>query len=69
MADTGADLTYSFHQSAILSAGTWINLFRIFAALLLFNVLGASLFGLGLLITFPLSALVTTAIYRQLGSR
>jgi len=68
MADTGADLTYSFRQSAILTAGTEIKLFGILAGLLLLNVLGASVLGLGLFITIPLSALVTTAIYRQLGS-
>jgi uncharacterized membrane protein len=58
-----------FRQSATLTAGTWMNLFRIFAALIMLNILGASLMGLGLFITLPVSALVTTALYRQLGSR
>ena len=68
MADAEADLMDSFRQSAILTAGIWIDLLGVLAALLLLNVLGASLLGLGLFITVPLSALVTTAIYRQLSS-
>lgn len=69
MADNGANLMEGFRQSATLTAGTWMNLFTIFAALIMLNILGASLMGLGLFITLPVSALVTTALYRQLGSR
>jgi uncharacterized membrane protein len=69
MAAGEADLIQSFRQSAFLSAGRGINLLGILAALIVLNVLGASLVGLGLFITIPLSALVTTAIYRQLSSR
>ncbi len=68
MADGEADLKDSFRRSATLTAGRWVDLLRIFAALLLLNVLGASLLGLGLFIAVPLSALVTAAIYRQLGA-
>jgi uncharacterized membrane protein len=64
-----ADLINSFRQSAILSTGAGIKLLGICAALLLLNVLGASLLGLGLFITIPVSELVATAIYRQLSSR
>ena len=64
-----ANLIRSFRQSAILSNGARIKLSGIFAALLFLNVLGACLLGLGLLITIPLSALVATAVYRQLSSR
>src|SRR5262249_5520983 len=67
-AQAETDLRRSFHQSALLSAGAWAGLFGVLAALLLFNVLGACLLGLGLLITVPLSALVTAGIYRQLSS-
>jgi hypothetical protein len=69
MAAGESDLIMSFRQSAILSAGAWVNLLRVFAVLLLFNFLGASLLGLGLAITIPVSALLATAIYRQLKSR
>jgi hypothetical protein len=65
----GEDLIGSFRQSAVLSSGAWIELFGILGGLLLLNILGASLLGLGLFITLPLSALVVTAIYRQLGAR
>ena len=67
MAAGETDLLESFRQSAILSAGKWAALLGIFAVLLLLNVLGASLLGLGLFITIPLSGLISTAIYRQLG--
>ena len=69
MAAGEADLIKSFRQSAILSAGAGIKLLGIFSALLLLNVLGASLLGLGLFITIPISALIATAIYRQLSPR
>ena len=64
-----ADLIHSFPQSAILSAGTKTHLLAIFVSLLVLNVLGASLLGLGLFVTIPLSVLMMTAVYRQLGAR
>jgi uncharacterized membrane protein len=57
----------SFQQSADLSAGVKIYLFSILLLLLALNALGASLLGLGLLITVPLSVLIMTTIYRQLS--
>jgi uncharacterized membrane protein len=42
----------------------WILVF-----LLVLNVLGASLLGIGLFITVPLSVLMMTTIYRQLNTR
>jgi uncharacterized membrane protein len=55
-------------QSAILSKGATPGLLRILAALLLLNLLGASLLGLGLLISVPLSVLIMTDVYRQLAT-
>jgi hypothetical protein len=55
-----------FQQSAILSKGATTGLLWILAALFIFNLLGASLLGLGLLITVPLSVLIMTDVYRQL---
>ncbi len=55
-----------FRQSAIQSKGTTMGLLRILAALLVLNLLGASLLALGLFITVPLSVLVMTDVYRQL---
>jgi hypothetical protein len=63
------NLVRSFQQSAILSAGSKIHLFAIFALLFIFNFLGACILGLGLLITIPLSVLTLTAVYRQLSTR
>jgi len=65
-ADGETNLLRCFQQSAILSKGATIGLLRILAALLVLNLLGASLLALGLFITVPLSVLVMTDIYRQL---
>jgi len=43
-----------------------MGLLRILAALLVLNLLGASLLALGLFITVPLSVLIMTDAYRQL---
>jgi hypothetical protein len=69
MAASETNLARSFRQSAILSTGAKPYLLRVFVVLLVLNVLGASLFGLGLFITVPLSVLMMTAVYRQLSSR
>jgi uncharacterized membrane protein len=55
-----------FQQSALISKGATASLLRILAALLILNVLGASLLALGLFITVPLSVLIMTDVYRQL---
>lgn len=69
MAAGETNLIRSFQQSAILSTGTKTHLLAILFGLFVFNVLGASLLGIGLFITVPLSVLVMTAIYRQLNTR
>lgn len=67
-ADGEPNVLGCFRQSAILSKGATIGLLWILAALLVLNVLGASLLALGLFITVPLSVLVMTDIYRQLNA-
>ncbi len=69
MAAGETNLVRSFRQSAILSMGTKTHLLWILVVLLVFNVLGASLLGLGLFITVPVSVLMMTKIYRQLSTR
>lgn len=69
LADGETNLARCFQQSAILSTGAKPYLLRILAVLLILNVLGASLLGLGLFITVPLSVLMLTAAYRQLSAR
>ena len=59
------DLLRCFQQSAILSKGATAALLRTLAALLVLNLLGASLLGLGLFITVPQSVLILTDVYRQ----
>jgi hypothetical protein len=63
------NLARSFRHSAILSTGAKSYLLRIFVVLFVLNVFGASLLGLGLFITIPLSVLIMTAVYRQLSAR
>jgi uncharacterized membrane protein len=57
-----------FQQSATLTKGATPGLLRILAALFVLNLLGASLLGLGLLITVPLSVLIMTDVYRRLAT-
>ena len=63
------NLMRSFQRSAILSTGSKTYLLWILVFLLVLNVLGASLLGIGLFITVPLSVLMMTTIYRQLNTR
>jgi hypothetical protein len=67
MAAGEVDLIRSFKQSAILTEGSTMRLFWILMALLLLNVLGAALLGIGLFITLPLSTLTLTGVYQQLS--
>jgi len=62
------NLTRSFQHSAILSTGSKTYLLWILVFLLVLNVLGAGLLGIGLFITVPLSVLMMTTIYRQLNT-
>jgi hypothetical protein len=64
-ADGETDVLRCFQQSAILTKGATAALLRTLAALLVLNLLGASLLGLGLFITVPLSVLIMTDVYRQ----
>jgi len=67
MADGEVDPICSFRQSAILTTGSMMSLFWILVALLVLNVVGAALLGIGLFITLPVSALTVTAVYQQLS--
>ncbi len=69
LVDEKANLIESFQHSATRSAGQTAHLLTIFAALLVFNLLGASLLGVGLLVTIPISVLMLVAIHRQLDVR
>ena len=62
------NLVRSFQQSAILSMSAKTDLLWILVALLVLNVLGASLLGVGLFVTVPLSVLMMTEVYRRLST-
>jgi hypothetical protein len=59
-------LLASFGQSAALSRGASAPLAGLAALLLVFNVVGACLLGIGLVATVPVSVFMLSAIYRQL---
>ena len=67
MAAGETNLVRSFEQSAILSTGKQGYLLRVFFVLFVLNVVGASVLGLGLFITVPVSLLMMTAVYRKLS--
>jgi hypothetical protein len=62
MAAGETNLVRSFQQSAILSTGEQGYLLRVLFVLFVLNVVGASLLGLGLFITVPVSLLMMTAV-------
>ena len=64
-----AGLLRSFAHSAALTAGAQTSLLALVVSLLVLNLLGASLLGLGLFVTVPLSVLMLTAVYGQLNAR
>jgi hypothetical protein len=64
-----ANLLGSFRRSAALSAGALARLARLLALLLVLNVLGACVLGLGLLVTGPVSVLALTHVYQQLEAQ
>lgn len=65
-ADGYSNVKQSFQQSAVTSQGSWPFLLWFSLLSLLLNFLGASLLGVGLIITIPLSLLMKTSIYCQL---
>jgi hypothetical protein len=60
------DIIESLRKSSALTAGVRGRLAAIVAALLLLNILGAALLGVGLLATIPFSMLTMTSVYCQL---
>lgn len=56
----------ALHEAASLSTGRWWNLFRFFLMVVVLNIAGAAILGVGLLITFPVTLLATTSLFRSL---
>jgi hypothetical protein len=58
----------SFTQSAVLTRGATGRLAATLVTLLVFNLLGAALLGVGLFVTVPISVLIMASIDRQLSA-
>jgi hypothetical protein len=65
-AEGNLNLQQSFQQSAVISRDSMWFLFYFSILMLLFNVVGASILGIGLIISIPMSVLMKVFIYRQL---
>lgn len=56
----------ALRNAAALSEGRWWTVLAVMLTALLLNLAGAALLGLGLLITFPVSLVATSNLYRSL---
>ena len=56
----------SMRQSAEATKGVWGNVSLFGLVLILLNILGAMLLGVGLLLTAPTSAIAAAWVYRRL---
>jgi hypothetical protein len=66
IATTATTAPQALREAAILSAGRWWTLGVFLLLVLLLNLAGAAFLGVGLLITFPVSLLATSDLYRSL---
>jgi len=60
------DLQKSFQQSANIARSSMGSLFWLVLFLFLFNIVGMSILGIGILVTMPISVLMKAYVYRQL---
>jgi uncharacterized membrane protein len=66
LATTSTTAPQALRNAAALSDGRWWTLFRLVLMAMLLNLAGMAFLGLGLLITFPVSLLATSDLYRSL---
>lgn len=66
LADQSGSALQALRGSAILTANHWSAVGALFLLVALFNLAGAALLGLGLLVTFPVSLLAISNLYRSL---
>jgi uncharacterized membrane protein len=66
LATTSTSALEALRDAAVLSDGRWWTLFPLLLMALLLNLAGLAFLGLGLLITFPVSLLATSDLYRSL---
>jgi len=60
------NLQYSLQQSAMTSRSSMRFLFWFSVLIIIFNLIGASILGIGLIVTVSLSVLMRAHVYRQL---
>src|SRR5687768_12047674 len=56
----------ALREAASLSRDRWWDLFRFFLVVVVLNIAGAAVLGVGLLITFPVTLLATASLFRSL---
>lgn len=66
LATTATTAPQALRDAAVLSSGQWWTLFPLLLTALLLNLAGLAFLGVGLLITFPVSLLATSDLYRSL---
>lgn len=64
--DKKLSISETFSQSGVHTKGKKLKLFGYMIVIVLLNILGAIPFGLGLLITVPVSAVATTHFYKSM---
>lgn len=63
----GSRAVASLRESRILTVGNRWNMFGFLLLLIVINMVGAILFGIGLLVTIPITGLATVHVYKQLS--
>jgi uncharacterized membrane protein len=66
LATTATTAPQALRNAAVLADGRWWTLFPLLLTATLLNLAGAAFLGVGLLITFPVSLLATSDLYRSL---
>jgi uncharacterized membrane protein len=66
LATTSTTAPQALRNAAALSDGRWWTLFPLLLMAMLLNLAGLAFLGLGLLVTFPVSLLATSDLYRSL---
>jgi hypothetical protein len=66
LAATGTTATQALRGAAALSDGRWWTVFLLLLSAMLLNLAGAAFLGIGLFLTFPVSLLAISDLYRTL---
>jgi len=66
LATTATTAPQALRDAAVIADGRWWTLFPLLLVAMLLNLAGAAFLGVGLLVTFPVSLLATSDLYRSL---